>query len=103
MAALQDRRAPAVEDAVAVAPADRREAGVEVVRRRFGGQDRDGERLQVEVRAVAERLDWPVARQVEMRDLPGGVDAGVRPPGAEDARGLAGEALQRRFERFLDG
>src|SRR5581483_5504904 len=97
------RRAAAVEDAVAVVAFHGREARVEIGRDRFGPQHRDGVRLQVEVERVPHRLDRPLPREVDMRDLAEGMDAGIGTTGAVERDGLAGEGGGRRLQRALHG
>ena len=53
------------------------------------------------VQPLGEPERRPVAREIDMRDLPGRMDAGVGPPGAVRERPLAGHGEDRPFQRLL--
>ena len=96
-----ERRAP-VDDAVAVAPLDGGEAGVEAFIHLLGVGHRNGPGLQVVVQRLLDPEGLGLARDVDMRDLGQRVDARIGPPGGVGNDLLAAELLDRLFDALLD-
>ncbi len=101
-APVLDERRTADHDAEDIGASDGREPGVEILidpsRRRHG----DRMRAQMRVEGAGEPERGPVAREVDMRDLAGRVDAGVGAPGAGDEGGRRVDAGGGGLERALD-
>ena len=57
----------------------------------------------MKVHRVADFVCPPVVIEINVPDLPRGVNARIRAPGANDGRGLADEAPQRCLKRLLHG
>ncbi len=95
----RQRRAPA-DDAIYVVPADRAEAGVEIVRHPLGRQHGDRGGPQMVVHRLGQPEGLPVAAEVGMRHLAQRVHAGIGAARAGHRRRLA-EPRQRRLERRL--
>src|SRR4029079_10316372 len=72
----------AIKNAIEVMPLHRRGAGVEVVAHALGRQHRDRMRPQLRVERVANGVGFPVAAQIDMRDLATRVYAGIGAAGA---------------------
>ena len=102
-AVVERGRSGAVEDAVQVAPARRREAGVPVVIDADAVQHRDPLADQMGVEGVHHRSRRPVLFEIEADDLAGGVHARVRAARRGEADGLAAEGGDRRLDRALHG
>ena len=72
----------AVDDAIEIVTLDRRGAGVEIIRRAFGGEHRHRMRAQMRVERVAHGVGVPVLGQIDVGDLAARVHAGIGTAGA---------------------
>ena len=82
-------------------PLHRREARVEIVRHALGGDHRHRMRAQMRGERVAHGVGVPFLRQIDMRDLPERMHAGVGAAGAVDGDALAGQRRDRVGQHAL--
>src|SRR6187551_575445 len=68
---------PAIDDAIKIMPLDGRGTGVEIVSRALGGKNRDRMWPQMRVERVAHGSGVPIFGEIDMRDLPARVHAGI--------------------------
>ena len=92
-AALQCRRRPAIENAIAVMPPPRRQPRVEAGRHRLDREDADSVRAQMVVDCAADRLGIGLTGEIDMRDLGQRVHPGIGAAGAVDGQRLAAKPL----------
>ena len=102
-AAIQRRIRPAVQDAVEIAAARRRETRVEILRRAMRGQHDHRLLPQMCVQPVAQPAGSQVLIDLQMADLAGGMHAGIGAPGGGQHHRFAGQARDRLFECLLHG
>ena len=103
-APFQSRARRAVQDAVAIGPADGGKPGGPI--RRHNRRTGDGKRVGagVEIQRLSHPLGRQVCCQIQMRHLGFGMHAGIGAPGGGDVRHLS--AIQMRggfFQHALDG
>ena len=91
----------AVDDAVEVVALHRRKPRVEVIRRRLGGEHRDGMRPQMGIERVAHGVGVPGLGEIDMCDLAERVHAGIGAPSAMHMHGVAAERRDRGGEHAL--
>ena len=84
-------------------PLGRRHPRVEIVRHVFRRQDRDRMRAQMRVQSVADGVGLDRLGEIEMRDLPERMHAGIGAARALDRHALAGQLLDRDFDLALHG
>ena len=100
-AALEGQRRAAIDDAIEVMAHDRAAARVEMVCGPLGFEHGDGMGNEMRVDRLAQAPAPPLAFEIDMRDLPHRVNAGVGAAGAVDDEALAGQRRQRLFQRLL--
>ena len=93
----------AADDPVDVAAPCGVKAGVEFGRGVLGFKDGDGVRAEMGVERVAHLSGGERLQEIDVRDLPESVDAGVGAPRAGDDGGLAVERERGFFQRLLHG
>ena len=101
-AAIEGQRRAPVDDPIDIEAAAGAAAGVKIVGRAFGLQDRDGVLSEMGVEPLHEPERRPVALEIDVRHLSGGVNASVGPPGTMRDGRLARHAENRLFQRLLD-
>ena len=101
LAGFQRRRAAAVQDAEQIMPRRGGKAGMEFAVRLGGVQHRDRIGPQVIVQRIAHLARLEGLFQIEMRHLAQGMHPGIGAAGAGHRHALAGEFLDRRFQRAL--
>ena len=102
LAAVEGGRRAAIEDAVAIAPPGRREAGVKAWCRKLDHGHDDGMRLEVEVERAAHLFGGLFVGEVEVRHLATRMHAGIGAPGAPDVHALSRKSEDRILEGGLD-
>ncbi len=101
-AAFESRRGAAVQDAIEINPADRRQPGVELVANALGGKDADSIWPQIVIDGTTQHFRLRRAGEIEMRGLRQCMHARVGSSRPMDGERLSTEFGDRGFERFLN-